>query len=226
MLAELLPDAVRVVEVYGDPPGVDLYPEEEVCVARAVEGRRREFATGRYCARAALGRLGVAAGAISKGVRGAPAWPAGVVGSITHCTGYRAAAVAYDADLVTVGIDAEPAEPLPAEVVELVSLPRERADLARLSDAWPGVAWDRLLFSAKESVYKAWAPLTGMFLDFDGADIRFDPNAAAFRARLLVPGAEVVAGPGGELLGRFAVSGGLLVTAVARLAGATTAARP
>ena len=37
--------------------------------------------------------------------------------------------------------------------------PAKRARLAALADALPGVAWDRLLFSAKESVYKAWAPI-------------------------------------------------------------------
>ncbi|HEV2087835.1 MAG TPA: 4'-phosphopantetheinyl transferase superfamily protein, partial [Cryptosporangiaceae bacterium] len=75
-----------------------------------------------------------------------------------------------------------------------------------------------LLFSAKESVYKAWAPLTGTFLDFDGAEIRIDPKTATFTARLLVPGADVVAGAGYELHGRFVARDGLLATAVARVA--------
>jgi 4'-phosphopantetheinyl transferase EntD len=81
------------------------------------------------------------------------------------------------------------------------------------------VPWDRLLFSAKESVYKAWAPVTGQFLDFDSADVRFDPHTGTFTARLLVPGAELVAGPCGELRGRFAARDGLVVTAIARPAG-------
>ena len=95
-----------------------------------------------------------------------------------------------------------------------------------LADAWPGIPWDRLLFSAKESVYKAWTPLTGTFLDFDGADVRIDPKAGGFAARLLAPGADVVAGPAGELRGRFAVRDGLLVTAVARQAGPCGRAAP
>jgi len=218
VLDELLPPEVRVVELYEDPTGIALYAEEQACIARAVEARRREFATGRHCARAALGRLGIAPAAIVKDALGGPRWPEGVVGSITHCAGYRAAAVARAEDLATIGIDAEPAEPLPGGVLDMISIPRERAELAELAVGWPGVPWDRLLFSAKESVYKAWAPMMGSFLDFDGADIRLDPAAATFATRLLVPGAEVVAGAGHGLLGRFVVRDGLLATAVARLA--------
>ena len=220
MLDELLPPPAHAVEVYGDPPGLMLYPEEEACVARAVEARRREFTTGRYCARAALRRSGVTPGAIAKGPGGAPAWPAGVVGSITHCAGYRAAAVALATDLIAIGIDAEPAEPLPGGVLGIVAVPGERAGLAVLAATWPGVPWDRLLFSAKESVYKAWAPLAGTFLDFDDVCVRIDAAAGTFAARLLVPGADAVAGPGGLLRGRFAVRDGLLVTATARAAPA------
>jgi 4'-phosphopantetheinyl transferase EntD len=213
MLQELLPASVAAAEVFGDPPGLWLYPEEEACVARAVERRRREFTTGRHCARAALGRLGLTPAAIVKGERGAPRWPEGVVGSITHCAGYRAAAVARAADQMAIGIDAEPNQPLPADVLQLISLPRERARLEAI--AAPDVACDRLLFSAKESVYKAWFPLTGSFLNFDGADITFDLVAATFTARLLVPVPVIGGEPWREVTGRFAVRDGLTVTAVA-----------
>ncbi len=216
MLAELLPPAVAAAEVFGDPPGLPLYPEEEACVARAVERRRSEFTTVRHCARVALTRLGLGPSAIPRGERGAPRWPDGVVGSMTHCAGYRAAAVARAADLVTIGIDAEPNEPLPSGVLDLISLPRERAGLAAIAAAAPGVCWDRLLFSAKEAVYKAWFPLTGAWLDFDGADISFDLAAGAFAACLLVPGLTIAGQACGELTGRFVVRDNLMVTAVVR----------
>jgi 4'-phosphopantetheinyl transferase EntD len=225
VLDELLPPQAEVVELYEDPPDLALHAEELAYVARAVESRRREFATGRHCARAALGRLGVAPVAIGKGPDGGPRWPSGIVGSITHCAGYRAAAVARDTDLVAIGVDAEPAEPLPDGVLGLISIPRERAMLATLASSWPDVPWDRLLFSAKESVYKVWAPLMGTFLDFDGADIQIDPLSATFVARLLVPGADVVAGADRELRGRYLIRGGLLATAVARVAWAPDGAQ-
>lgn len=219
MLSELVPAAVAVAEAFEDPPGLWLYPEEEAYVAHAVERRRREFATGRHCARAALARLGLAPSAITRGERGEPRWPDDVVGSITHCAGYRAAAVARMADLVTIGIDAEPNEALPAGVLQLISLPRERAMLAAIAVSVPGVCWDRLLFSAKESVYKAWFPVARSWLDFDGADVIFDPVTATFSARLLVPGLTVSGQPCHELTGRFVVRDNLVMTSVCWPAG-------
>ncbi|WP_405845207.1 4'-phosphopantetheinyl transferase [Streptomyces platensis] len=71
----------------------DLFPEESQVIALAVDKRRREFTTARSCAREALRRLGHPTVPIPRGRSGAPLWPAGVVGSITHCQGYRSAAV-------------------------------------------------------------------------------------------------------------------------------------
>ncbi|MGH3416365.1 MAG: 4'-phosphopantetheinyl transferase family protein, partial [Actinocrinis sp.] len=124
--------------------------------------------------RQGLARLGRPPAPILPGDHGAPQWPDGVVGSMTHCAGYRAAVVANRADLITIGVDAEPHDALPPEVLDTVTLPEERAQLARLVARHPGVHWDRLLFSAKESVYKAWFPLTRRWLDFDQAGIAFD----------------------------------------------------
>ena len=115
-------------------------------------------------------------------------------GSITHCAGYRAAAVASTREVLTIGLDAEPNETLPDGVLDHVSLPGERARLRDLAATAPGTCWDRLLFSAKESVYKAWFPLTRQWLGFEDADITIDPAAGTFEARLLVP-APVVTGP-------------------------------
>lgn len=80
---------------------------------------------------------------------------------MTHCDGYGAAALVRLTDLASLGIDAEPDGPLPDGVLESIALPAEVALLRRLGGARPGVHWDRLLFSAKESVYKAWYPSPG-----------------------------------------------------------------
>src|SRR5260370_20887260 len=94
MLAEVLPPDVIAVDIVGDDPDAYLLPEEEHLVAKAVAKRRREGTNARTCARRALARLGIAETAIRRGAKGEPLWPAGVVGSITHTTGYFAAAVA------------------------------------------------------------------------------------------------------------------------------------
>src|SRR5689334_18679792 len=149
MIEDLLPAEVASVAVRGDDPSASLLPEEAAQLGRAVEKRVREFTTARTCARRALGKLGLPAAPILRGPNRAPSWPPGVVGSITHCRGYRAAAVALQRDVLTVGIDAEVHEGLPAGVLGQVAVDRERAWLA---EAPGGVHWDRLLFSAKESV--------------------------------------------------------------------------
>ncbi|MBZ9643259.1 4'-phosphopantetheinyl transferase superfamily protein [Streptomyces sp. PSKA30] len=221
MIEELLPDSVVAVEAHDDgTEPAPLYPEEEAVVARAVAKRRREFAVVRGCARRAMEKLGVPPQAVLPGERGAPRWPEGLIGSMTHCDGYGAAALVRATDLASLGIDAEPHAPLPEGVLESVALPGEQDRLRRLAAEHPALPWDRLLFSAKESVYKAWFPLTRKWLDFSEADIDLvmDPHGrmhGRFRAALLVPGPVV----GGERLGgfegRWTVQRGLVATAVA-----------
>ena len=215
VIEEILPPRVASAEAFHDPPGVELFAEEEALVATAVEKRRREFATGRHCARAALAALGLPPAPVLRGERGAPRWPPGIVGSTTHRAGYRAAAAACDQDALTVGLDAEPDQPLPRLVLGAVSLPAERAMPRELAAAAPASCWDRLLFSAKESVYKAWFPLNGRWLGFTDAAITISPADGTFEARPLVAGAEA----GGRSLtgftGRWLARDGLIVTAIA-----------
>ncbi|MEU7042153.1 4'-phosphopantetheinyl transferase superfamily protein [Streptomyces varsoviensis] len=220
MLAEVLPAAAETAETFEDPADARLFPEEEALIAKAVDKRRREFTTARHCARQALARLGLPPAPLVHGERGAPTWPAGVVGSMTHCDGYRAAAVARRADIASLGIDAEPHGPLPEGVYESVTLPAERRHLGGLAALRPDVHWDRLLFSAKESVYKTWFPLTGAWLDFEEAHLEFEAASGGaargtFAARLLVSRDD----PEGRALtgfqGRWLVRDGLVVTAIA-----------
>ncbi|SDX15173.1 4'-phosphopantetheinyl transferase EntD (siderophore biosynthesis) [Saccharopolyspora shandongensis] len=213
MIEELLPAEVSSAEAFDDPPDVVLFPEEEALIARARDKRRREFTTGRWCARQALSRLGVPPAPLLRGERGAPQWPAGILGSITHCTGYRAAVAARTEEVHTVGIDAEPHAPLPDGVLNVVSLEVERADLARLSAARPDTHWDRILFSCKETVYKAWYPITGRWLGFE--DARLELGTGTFTAHLRKEGAELAGRPLTAFTGRWLVRDGLVVSAIA-----------
>src|ERR1017187_16620 len=112
MIEEILPPAAPAADTLPDAQGAVLFRGEEAAIGRAVARPRREFTTARAGARDALARLGVPAAPIVPGERGAPQWPPGVVGSMTHCRGYRAAAVARRRDLVTIGLDAEPDDAL------------------------------------------------------------------------------------------------------------------
>ena len=219
MIEELLPPAVAAVETRQDPPDATLLPEEEPVVARAVESRRVQFTTGRHCARLALAQLGLPPVAIPSGERGEPLWPAGVVGAITHCEGYRAAALAHAREVTTVGIDAEPNEPLPDGILARSAFGSEPAHVGALAEASPAVHWDRLLFSAKESVYKAWFPLARRWLGFEDSAIVFDAAGGTFEARLLVPGPDVGGRPLTRFSGRWLARDGLVITAIAHTEG-------
>ncbi|WP_053704807.1 4'-phosphopantetheinyl transferase family protein [Streptomyces sp. WM6368] len=186
MLELILPTAVAYAESFADVPESTLLPAElEALGAARHEGRRREFTTVRHCARRALADLGVPPVAVLPGERGAPVWPQGVVGSMTHCAGYRAAAVASRTRVRAVGIDAEPHEPLPGRVLGAIARAEERERLAVLTAECPQVRWDRLLFCVKESVYKAWFPMTRRRLGFADASVSFDRAAGTFRAELV-----------------------------------------
>lgn len=185
MLNEILPKVVASAASRTDLD-VALFEEEARSIGGAVEKRRREFTTGRACARTALHQLGVPLQAIPTGPHGAPQWPSKIVGSITHCNGYRACAVAHDADLAAIGVDAEPNQPLPAGILTTIALPQEQQMVTRLTAEVPGVNWDRLLFSMKEAVFKAWFPLTGQRLGFQEATIAVDPSMRTFNARFVM----------------------------------------
>lgn len=218
LIADILPAAVAAVESTGEAPadGPRLFPAEEAAVRTAGPRRRAEFTAGRVCARVAMARLGVPPRPILPGPAGQPLWPAGVTGSITHCAGYQACAVALAADVAAIGIDAEPDAELPAGLIEAVATTFEQAWVRQQAASLPAMHWDRLLFSAKESVAKLWYPLTGQWLGFHDVSIR--PAATGtFAAHLpLGPGPNRVPGdlPGSRMTGRWLARDGLIVTAI------------
>ncbi|MEV6841873.1 4'-phosphopantetheinyl transferase superfamily protein [Actinoplanes sp. NPDC051411] len=213
MIESILPVGTVAVDTFIDPPGATLFPEEAALVAKAVEKRRLEFTTARWCARRAMAELGRPPAPVLRGERGQPRWPAGLVGSMTHCAGYRGAVLAPRESFTTIGIDAEPNEPLPDGVFETVTRPGERPHIDELLREHPAVRWDRLLFSAKESIYKSWFPLTSRWLGFEEAELDIDPSAGTFSARILATG-----GPTG-FDGRWMAGEGLILTAIAVPAG-------
>jgi 4'-phosphopantetheinyl transferase EntD len=214
VIEKILPAAVVSEESFSDPENVVLFPEEAALVNRAVDKRRREFATARGCARRALAVLGVPPVAIPRGERGAPQWPPGIVGSITHCAGYRAAAVARASDVLTIGLDAELDDTLPDGVLEMISSPGERTRLRDLTAAAADTSWDRLLFSAKEATYKAWFPLARRWLGFEDADITINAADGTFQVRLLTAAPVIAGSPLAGFSGSWLARDGLILTAI------------
>jgi 4'-phosphopantetheinyl transferase EntD len=213
MIQTLVPGSA-CAEMFGDVPESTMFVSEAATVAGAVTERRREFGTVRYCARKALARIGAPAVPILPDGDGAPRWPAGVVGSITHCAGYRAVAVARSGELRGIGIDAEPHAPVPGDALELIAREEERTHLRALEDADPSLHWSRILFCAKEAVYKAWFPLTRRWLEFADLSTMLRPDGT-FSARLRVAAPLDLC----SFRGRWAVAHGLIVAATEAEAG-------
>ncbi|MBT2479334.1 4'-phosphopantetheinyl transferase superfamily protein [Streptomyces sp. ISL-94] len=222
MIAGLVPPGVVAADAFEDHGWDGLYAEERALVQNAVEARKQEFATVRACARAALAGLGLPPAPVLPGRRNVPRWPKGVVGSMTHCAGYRAAAVARTREVHAIGIDAEPNLPLPDGVLESIATAGERAWVSAAPRSG-GVHWPRLLFSAKESVYKAWFPLTGTEIDFPDATIHVlaaSPSgttpegeaAGTFTARMRFQGWTGDGRPVTRFSGRWLARKGIIVT--------------
>ncbi|MFE1872757.1 4'-phosphopantetheinyl transferase [Streptomyces sp. NPDC059496] len=231
IIRTLLPAYAAARESTRELTGPALFEAELRQVADVLPARRAEYTTVRRVARACLVELGVPPAALVRGVDGAPGWPAGTVGSLTHCRGYRAAAVARSCDADGLGIDAEPCAPLPARVLAQVTSAAERTHLAELRASDPDVPWCRVLFSAKEAYYKVWYPAMGCWLGFDDAEAVLRPGRGhgTFVVRPVSDGvrrarrAEALFDPVATgfpaLRGRWAAGAGVVVTAIAAPAG-------
>ena len=152
-----------------------LLPQEARAFVSSVVKVRRASGAARIVARQLLAQLGYAPCAVPKAPSGAPIWPAGVVGSLAHDSRVAVAAVGRCRDVAALGIDVEPAESLPSDLLDLVATPQEQLKLA--DDPYQG----RLLFAAKEAVYKAVYPLDQTFLDHHDVQISLAERKATVR---------------------------------------------
>lgn len=211
MIETLVPTSA-CAHLFDDVAESTMLPAEAAVIAHAVPERRREFATVRYCARQALHRIGLPPQPILPDADGAPHWPDGVVGSMTHCAGYRAAVVARSDRLRGIGIDAETHAALPQPTRDLVLRSEERTRLRTLVETHPDLHGDCILFCAKEAVYKACFPSTRRWLDF--ADISVTVHAqGTFQARLLVSEPRIPTADRDGFAGRWVVDRGIVVAA-------------
>ena len=175
-LERLAPASVLIGHRLISPGDEDaLTPEEAASIESALPEVRRASGAARIVARQLLQRLGLASAIIPKHPSGMPIWPAGFVGSLAHDESVAVAAVARTRDFRTVGIDIEPALPLPADMCDLVLSPRERQSLGG------GPLAGRLVFAAKEAVYKAVYPLDRVFLEFSDIEVDLSAGKAVTR---------------------------------------------
>lgn len=186
-----------------DDAGQDIppHPLEAGYVASAAPKRRRDFALGRFCAHEALVQMGRDEPAIPIGASGAPVWPAGIVGSITHTQGYAAAVVAARNRFQAIGIDAERIGGVTEALMPRLFGPAEQQWLMML-EAERRITALTVLFSAKEAFYKAFSGQTSDRLSFKNIHIEMQGDGfIACHANRVAQG-------------RVAIEGDLVVTAV------------
>ena len=216
-LATVAPPGAVLIGIADDGQQIVLHPAEAPLVAHAAAKRRRDFALGRACAHAALAGLGEPGAAVDRAVSGAPLWPEGVVGSITHTHGF-AAALAGRADVFgAMGIDAERRGGVDDALAPRLFAACELALLSGLDAPRRRIA-ATLLFSAKEAYYKLFHPLAGRRLDFRQVEVALgDGTLGDGTFSACQPGApDAWRRPIG---GRFAVMDDLVVTAISLRAG-------
>ncbi len=153
-----------------------LLHEEMASLSFSAIERRLASGAARRVARELMNSMGFAGLPILRSTFGAPVWPAGIVGSMAHDDRIAVAAVGLRRDLDAVGIDIEPATPLPPDMLELIATPQERRAIA---DNPLGA---KLLFAIKEAVYKAAYPLDQEFLDFHDIKVDLAGRLATTRA--------------------------------------------
>ena len=152
-----------------------LLPEEFAAVANSVDKVRRASGAARIVARELMAKLGHARQAVPKSASGAPLWPPGLVGSLAHDSRVAVAALARRDDFAGLGIDVEPAEPLDAELLNIVATENELKRIA--DDPYRG----RLLFAVKEAVYKLTYPLDRTFLEHHDVEVDLAAGTATTR---------------------------------------------
>lgn len=175
-----------------------LFPVEADAIRNAVPARVLEFAAGRAAARLALGRPEP----IPMGPDRAPVWPGGWAGSISHAAGWAVAIARQGGRLV--GVDMEPDEDLPADILREVLVPVE---IGRFGS---DLRVARRIFAIKEAVYKAQYPVARDVFDFQTLEVSLSENRffATFRRDV---------GPfrqGEGIAGVWASGGGLILAGV------------
>lgn len=153
-----------------------LLAEEQRSIVTKSLPRRDQSGAARFVARQLLADRGMAEMAIGRAPSGAPVWPQPIIGSLAHDEEVAVAAIGWAADYRALGVDVEPAMGLPEEIRALV---RHKAD--RTPESAESALMDRLLFCAKEAVYKAVFPLDRVLLEYEDIITDLDNGTAVTR---------------------------------------------
>lgn len=198
---------------WADPtaPMPRLMGDEVLAIDHVAPARAREFGAGRAAARQAMEALGQPPRPILQGDDRAPIWPAGLTGSITHTERDALAVVSDDPEIRALGLDMEPATPLCPELWDSVCTLADRRWLASLGPTQRGY-FAKLVFCAKEAVYKAQYQISRTVIDFHAVTLVIDLHANRFTA-VMQQEVEGIA-RGSQIDGRFSILGNAFISAV------------
>lgn len=212
MISKLFSKEIETHERCSDICPRSLYPEEKKFVQGAVAKRKREFTTGRWCAREALGKLGAEIGPIPVSKNRDPIWPIGIVGSISHTEGWCGAAVGWKEEVIGIGLDIEHACAVYENLWPYVCTHNELLLLKSVTVA-DRVSLATLIFSAKECLYKCQYPVTKQWIGFKDIEIMVDLYDGCFKALFLV--SVGCFGKGASLSGKYLFHDGRVCTGMA-----------
>ncbi|MEP4199152.1 MAG: 4'-phosphopantetheinyl transferase superfamily protein [Aliishimia sp.] len=158
-----------------------LRPEQ---LRTAIAKRQSEYLAGRSLAQTGLRQLGYPQTDIPKGAKGAPKWPEGVSGSISHSKG-TCICLLYPSSQALVGVDIETiAKDRAVTAILRMAFNSQERDLAEAQTTYDIATLATLLFSAKETLYKLLFPLVGKYFGFPCAEMRDLPNSSVLRLHL------------------------------------------
>ena len=210
------------VRAFTSPVNADLigalHDDESVSIGPMAAARQAEFATARACARAAMADLGVEA-AVPRRTGGAPRWPDGMAGSISHTRGFCVAVASRQAHAI--GIDVEQIARMKPAVERRVLIGGERALVETLADA-ERQRHVATIFAAKEAFYKAHYEVDARYLGFDAVHV----HVVDGRVRFDVASGEVASDLLAVTTGRFRIDHGRVTVGVAINASTTPSALP
>jgi 4'-phosphopantetheinyl transferase EntD len=175
-LTTLFPSNVVIIHASEEMWSTPAHVDEERLIEGSVTKRQREFRAGRNAARAALKQLNAPSGPLLRGENREPIWPQGFIGSISHCDDSCITACVQKGEIISLGLDVEPLKPLKPGVARYIETEDERLFMERHSQLPP-----RLIFSAKESLYKCYHPLVRRFFGFHSVVLDLDIPQQRFR---------------------------------------------
>lgn len=157
-----------------------LHKSELPLIAGAGAKRQQEFCSGRFCAHQVLDRLGYQDTPLLADQHGAPVWPPGITGSISHSGGKAAAVAVQKKDIHALGVDIqELLTPFPYSTLDsLFSSAEKNAILINQIAQRDRYAYS--IFSAKESVLKCCYYAFDCLLELSLIDISMSLNQKNF----------------------------------------------